>query len=96
MPAYVIADVDVSDPERYGDYSKQVAATLEPYGGRFLVRGGATEMIEGDWLPARLVIIEFPSMDAAHRWYESPEYQAILSIRHEAATARLILTDGAA
>jgi uncharacterized protein (DUF1330 family) len=67
---------------------------LEPYGGRFLVRGGATEMIEGDWLPGRLVIIEFPSKDAAHRWYDSPEYQAIVGIRHEAATARIIVTEG--
>jgi uncharacterized protein (DUF1330 family) len=96
MPAYVIADVEVTDAERYAVYSAQVSATLEPYGGRFLVRGGATERIEGGWLPARLVIIEFPSMDAAHRWYDSPEYQAILGIRHEAATARLILAPGAA
>jgi uncharacterized protein (DUF1330 family) len=96
MPAYVIADVEIVDAERYADYSAQVLATLAPYGGQFLVRGGATEMIEGDWLPRRLVIIEFPSMDAAHRWYESPEYRAILGIRHEAATTRLILADGTA
>jgi uncharacterized protein (DUF1330 family) len=94
MSAYVIADVNVTDAERYADYSAQVSATLEPYGGRFLVRGGATEMIEGDWLPGRLVIIEFPSKDAAHRWYDSPEYQAIVGIRHEAATARIIVTEG--
>jgi len=96
MPAYVIADVEIADAERYAEYSVEVPATLEPYGGRFLVRGGATEMIEGDWLPKRLVIIEFPSMEAAHRWYDSPEYQAILGIRHEAATARLIFAEGAA
>jgi uncharacterized protein (DUF1330 family) len=96
MPAYVIADVEILDAERYADYRSQVPATLESYGGQFLVRGGATDMIEGDWLPRRLVIIEFPSMDAAHRWYDSPEYQAILGIRHEAATARLIIVDGAA
>jgi uncharacterized protein (DUF1330 family) len=95
MPAYVIADVQVNDAERYADYSSRVSATLEPYGGRFLVRGGANETIEGDWLPERLVIIEFPSIDAAHGWYDSPEYQAILGIRHDAATARLILADGA-
>lgn len=96
MPAYVIADVEVSDPERYGEYSAQVAATVERHGGRFLVRGGATETIEGDWLPTRLVIIEFPLMDAAHGWYDSPEYQRILGLRQEAATARLILADGGA
>ena len=96
MAAYVIADVEIADAERYAEYSAQVPATLEPYEGRFLVRGGATEMVEGDWLPRRLVIIEFPSVDAARRWYASPEYQAILGIRHEAASARLILADGAA
>jgi uncharacterized protein (DUF1330 family) len=96
MPAYVIADVDITDAQRYADYTAQVPSALESNGGRFLVRGGATEMIEGDWLPGRLVIIEFPSMDAAQRWYDSPEYQAILGIRHEAATARIILTDGVA
>jgi uncharacterized protein (DUF1330 family) len=96
MPAYLIADVEVVNPELYADYSAGVPATLEPYGGRFLVRGGATELIEGDWLPRRLVVIEFPSADAARRWYESPEYQAILGIRHEAANARLILAEGVA
>jgi uncharacterized protein (DUF1330 family) len=95
MPAYVVADVEVSDPERYREYSAQVAATVEPHGGRFLVRGGAAEAIEGDWLPKRFVIIEFPSKDAAHAWYDSPEYQAIVGIRHSASTARLILIDGA-
>jgi uncharacterized protein (DUF1330 family) len=96
VPAYVIADVEIVNAERYADYSAQVPTTLEPYGGRFLVRGGATETIEGDWLPRRLVIIEFASIDAARRWYESPEYQAILGIRHEAATARLIVANGVA
>jgi uncharacterized protein (DUF1330 family) len=96
VPAYVIADVEIVNAERYADYSAQVPTTLEPYGGRFLVRGGATETIEGDWLPRRLVIIEFASIDAARRWYESREYQAILGIRHEAATARLIVANGVA
>jgi uncharacterized protein (DUF1330 family) len=95
MPAYVIADVDVADPQRYADYTAQVPATLEPYGGRFLVRGGATDTIEGDWLPRRLVVIEFPSVDAAQRWYDSPEYQAIVGVRHEASIARMILAAGA-
>jgi uncharacterized protein (DUF1330 family) len=96
MPAYMVADVDVSDPERYREYSAQVAATVEAHGGGFLVRGGAAEAIEGDWLPTRFVIIEFPSKDAARAWYDSAEYQSIVGIRHEASTTRLILVDGAA
>jgi uncharacterized protein (DUF1330 family) len=96
VPAYLIADVDVTDAQRYADYTAQVPSTLEPYGGRFLARGGATEAIEGDWLPGRPVIIEFPSVDAAKRWYGSAEYQAILGIRHEASSARFVLTDGVA
>ena len=96
VPAYMIADVDITDAQRYADYAAQVPATVESHGGRFIVRGGATKTIEGNWLPKRLVIIEFPSTDAAQRWYDSPEYQAILGIRHEAARARLILADGAA
>lgn len=90
----MIADVEVTDAERYGDYTSGVQASLEPYGGRFLVRGGATESIEGDWLPKRLVVIEFPSREAAQRWYDSPEYQTIVGIRHEAAETRMILAEG--
>ncbi len=96
VPAYVIADVDITDAQRYADYAAQVPATVEAYGGRFLVRGGATKTIEGNWRPKRLVIIEFPSTDAAQRWYDSTEYRAILGIRHEASTAQMILADGVA
>lgn len=81
MTAYVIADVHITDAERFAEYSKQVPRTLEPYGGRFLARGGAHETIEGEYRPKRIVILEFPDMQAARAWYASPAYQTILPIR---------------
>lgn len=81
MAAYVIADVDVLEPGPYKEYQRQVQATLEPYGGRFLVRGGALEPVEGEYRPKRLVVLEFPDVAAARAWYASPAYQAILPIR---------------
>ncbi len=74
MAGYVIADVDVHDPEGYKEYTALVPATLEPFGGRFAVRGGAYEVLEGSWRPRRLVVLEFPSVERARAWYESAEY----------------------
>ena len=82
MLGYVIVDVDVTDPEAYTEYTSQVPATIEQYGGRFLVRGGRYETLEGDWSPKRIVLIEFPSVEAAKRWYSSQEYQRIVPIRY--------------
>ena len=84
MPAYVIADIDVHDPEAYREYGALVPGTLEPFGGRFLVRGGDCEPLEGDWRPRRLVVLEFPSADHARRWYASTDYVAAMAIRHRA------------
>ena len=81
MAGYVIVDVEVHDPEEYQEYSKQVPATVAQYGGRFVVRGGAYETREGEWSPQRIVVLEFPSLEAARSWYDSPDYQAILPIR---------------
>jgi uncharacterized protein (DUF1330 family) len=81
MAGYVIVDVEVHDPAAYREYSAQVPATVAAYGGRFAVRGGAYETREGHWSPKRIVVLEFPSIDAARAWYDSPEYQAILPIR---------------
>lgn len=94
MPAYVIADVTIKDPERYQDYVRQVPATLEPYGGRFLVRGGTVEVAEGDWRPQRLVIIEFPSFEQARAWYDSPQYMPVKRLRWETSEGRILLADG--
>jgi uncharacterized protein (DUF1330 family) len=95
MAAYVIVDVEVRDPEAYRAYTAEVPATLEPFGGRFLVRGGAVETIEGVWNPARLVVLAFPDAASARAWHASPAYQAILPIRlRHATTTFLTLVEG--
>jgi len=94
MAAYVIADVNVTDPKAYDEYRKMVPATIEKYGGRFLVRGGAFEVKEGGWNPVRVVVLEFPSMAQARQWYQSPEYAPALALRLKAANAKLILVEG--
>ena len=95
MAAYVIAEVNVTDPKLYEDYKKLVPATVEKYGGRFAVRGGALETKEGGWNPARLVVLEFPTMEQARKWYHSPEYAPALALRLKAANAKVILVEGA-
>jgi uncharacterized protein (DUF1330 family) len=95
MAAYVIVDVEVLNPEPYEEYRKQVPATLQPYGGRFIVRGGKYQTLEGEWEPQRIVVLEFPSMEQARAWYNSPEYQDVMSIREEhARTHFLTLVEG--
>jgi uncharacterized protein (DUF1330 family) len=94
MPAYVIADVNVTDPEQYARYSAAVPASLEAHGGRFLARGGETASLEGDWQPARVVVIEFENLEAARRWYDSPEYREARDIRQGAAVMRMIAVQG--
>src|SRR5262245_28426272 len=95
MAAYVIAAVNVTDRALYEDYKKLVPATVAKYGGRFAVRGGAVDSKEGVWKPARLVVLEFPSMEQARKWYDSPEYAPALAMRLKAANAKLILVEGA-
>jgi uncharacterized protein (DUF1330 family) len=94
MAAYVIVEVNVTDPKLYDEYKKLVPATVQKYGGRFAVRGGALESKEGGWNPARIVVLEFPTMDQARKWYHSPEYAPALALRHKAANAKLILVEG--
>jgi uncharacterized protein (DUF1330 family) len=94
MSAYVVADVTITDAQRYHDYVALVPATLEPFGGRFIVRGGAVEAAEGDWLPQRLVIIEFPSLERAKAWYDSPEYRPARELRWKYSTGRILFVDG--
>ena len=94
MPAYLIAEVDVTDPQAYEEYRKLTPAAIAAYGGRFIVRGGTVDSKEGGWKPARLVVVEFPSMAQARKFYDSPEYAPALAIRLKAAKSRLVLADG--
>lgn len=95
MAAYVIADVTVKNPDAYAEYRKQVLPTITKYGGRFIVRGGAHETLEGDWRPGRVVVIEFPDMAAAKAWYRSTEYGPLVKLRQSASSGRIILVEGA-
>ena len=94
MPAYVIVDVTVTDLAAMEEYRKRVPGTLTPYGGRFLVRGGAHQTVEGDWKPNRLVVLEFPSMEQARRWYDSEEYREPKAMRLRAGRANMVMVDG--
>lgn len=94
MSAYVIGDVEVTNPEGYQEYSPQVPATVEKYGGKYLVRGGAVETVEGSWMPNRMVVLEFASMERAREWYNSPEYAEIREIRFRNANSNVVFVDG--
>src|SRR3954470_4971780 len=94
MPAYVIAETDLHDPEQYEHYKAAAPATIEKYGGRYAACGGELAVLEGDWTPPRLVILEFEVLQAAKRWYESPEYQEAKQLREGAATMRLVAVEG--
>jgi uncharacterized protein (DUF1330 family) len=96
MPAYVIADVEVTDPAGFEEYRKQVPATVAKHGGRFLARGGALETVEGDWQPKRLVVLEFPSLQQAKRWYDSPEYKDPKALRLRTSKSKILLVEGVA
>lgn len=95
MSAYIIAEVKVHDAKLYEEYKSQVQATLDAYGGQFRVRGGKTELLEGDWNPPRLVVLEFPSMDNARAWWSSTEYAGPKSLRQRSAVTQMILAEGA-
>lgn len=95
MAAYLIADIEeITDSAQYDEYRRQVGPTVEQYGGRFIVRGGKSVALEGGWEPARLVIIEFPSLEQAQAWYDSPEYAGPLVLRKRASRGRLVFVAG--
>ncbi len=93
MKGYIIAQVDVQDPEAYEAYRSRTAAIIAQYGCRFLVRGGDVEVLEGEQRRNRVVVLEFPSRAAARTFYESPEYQAIIPLRTRASDADLLLVE---
>ena len=94
MPAFVLANVTIHDPVRYEDYKRMVPATLVPFGGRFVVRGGLTEILEGAWQPSRLVLLEFPSVERARAWWKSPEYAEARALRQATSDGTLIILEG--
>jgi len=94
MAAYVIVDVEVTDPVKFAEYGGQVPRTVEQYGGKYLVRGGAIQKIEGKWEPTRVVVIEFASVEQAKRWYDSEEYTGPKQLRREASNANLLIVEG--
>jgi uncharacterized protein (DUF1330 family) len=95
MAAYVIGEIEVTDPALYEEYRKQVMAVVTKYGGKFIVRGGKVETLEGGWAPKRFVALEFPSMEQAQKWYRSPEYAPLIELRKRASRGKLIIVEGA-
>jgi uncharacterized protein (DUF1330 family) len=94
MSAYIIVDIDIHDGAGLEAYRKQVPATIAKYGGRFIVRGGKFETLEGQWHPKRLVVLEFPSVEQAKRWYDSEEYRPLKAMRFKASKSNLVLVEG--
>jgi len=94
MAAYIYADVEVTDAEAYESYRQQVPALIAAHGGRYLVRGGACEVLEGDRQPQRQVILEFPDMAALKSFYRSPEYATLIAVRRGATTSHLFAVEG--
>lgn len=94
VPAYVIVETDVHDAEQYERYKAASPDAIAAGGGRFIARGGELAVLEGDWQPSRLVLLEFQDLEAAKRWYDSPEYRDVKRLREAAATLRVVAVDG--
>ncbi len=94
MAAYISVDVKITDPQRYEDYKKLTPGSLVPFDGKFIVRGGPTETLEGDWNPGRIVVLEFPSAEKAKSWWSSNGYAPAKAIRQAASISRMILVEG--
>ena len=94
MPAYLIVDIDVEDPEGFEAYRQEVPRLVEKHGGKYLVRGGEHEVLEGDWVPTRLVMFQFPDRASVDNLMKDPEYQPLKKLRHETASTNLVVVDG--
>jgi uncharacterized protein (DUF1330 family) len=94
VPAYVVVDITPTDADRAARYRELSGPSVERHGGRFLARGGALTVLEGNWEPARIVIIEFPSSDAAQVWFDSDDYRQARAVREGAGTWRMVVVDG--
>ena len=94
MTAYVIVDIHVTDPVGYEEYKRLAPAAVELYGGKYIARGGKTEILEGDWSPNRLVILQFESSKRARQWLNSPEYSEARKMRHQTADSNMVVIEG--
>jgi uncharacterized protein (DUF1330 family) len=94
MAAYLIVDIDVRDAKAFDEYRKMVVPTIQKYGGRYLVRGGATTVLEGNWQPKRVVVLEFDSVERAREWYDSADYRPARDIRLKASSGNAVLVEG--
>lgn len=94
MPAYVIVDIEIHDSSLYDEYKKLAPSSIAAYGGKYLARGGACEILEGKWLPKRFVILEFESMARAKEWWGSKEYSDAKDLRHKCANTKMIVIEG--
>ena len=94
MSAYLIVEIDIVDPAGYEEYKKLASATVERYGGKYIVRGGAVETLEGDWKPKRIVVLQFDSMQHAKEWLNCEEYREPRKMRHRTARTRMVVVEG--
>jgi uncharacterized protein (DUF1330 family) len=94
MSAYVIVEIEITDPVGYEEYKKHAGATVEKYGGKYIVRGGKTEVLEGDWKPKRIVVLEFPTMERAKEWLNCEEYREPRKMRHRTARTHMLVVEG--
>jgi uncharacterized protein (DUF1330 family) len=94
MPAYIVADIQILDHEAFADYRERVPPVIAAFGGRYLVRGGASEVVEGTWQPRRTVILEFPTMASLKSFLDSPEYRPLRAIRERATKTNLVVFEG--
>jgi len=94
MPAYVVIDITVNDPHTYERYKLLAPPSIAAYHGKYLVRGGRTEILEGEWQPSRLVILEFPTLEEAKAWWDSEEYSAAKALRQACTGTEMLLIEG--
>ena len=95
MKAYVIVEVSITDQIIYEEYKKLTPATIAVFDGKFIVRGGRTETLEGDWQPERMVVVEFPSVEKAREWWHSNQYSKAKAIRQQSAYTKMLIVEGA-
>ena len=95
MAGFVMIDVEITDAERYGEFMEKATATVEAYGGKFTVRGGTFDVIEGDWTPNRLALLEFATVEDSRAWLASPEYNALNEIRTSSSNINMVVVEGA-